>query len=899
MRGWPCTVLVNYCPLSLPSDATIHQYDVSFNPRVVDADGRRRALRALEPQLTARFAEGTPTSAWAYDGDKILYTLSRVNDDDPFDLLLESPRLMCSIKPVQRHTLGELYAINAAQAQGAAVGRARPMLHVLDIILKHHGATFAKAVGQSIFDPDADSRSHTLLGREPCDAEMWLGYRQTVVQTESGPMLQLDLAMSSMLAPMNVVQFVAVRLRQRDPTRLALYQAEAKVVARQLKGRRVKTTHNHRVWRVHGLSSLPADESLFDDERHPGQRISVAKYFERRYGIALALPHLPCLKVGRAKAPIEVPMELCELVGGQPQHELSAEQRQTMVGLACMPPHERYSNLLGVVERAADNPTCDAFGVGLRGPRGRLREVSARVLEPLQMCYRDQAGRHAAVSVDGRTGAWQMRDRGGGELRVVVPSSSVEHWAVVSFASASLLHDDVDAFIRHLARVAKLRGMTLAAPSEMVRLADATHGVEARLEKLHAAYLAKRGAPLSLLLCVLPERGAASYLYPAIKRWSHCSSGVATQCVRADRLCRASERSMSSSALFLSSLLLKINLKLGGANAFPPPGGVPLLHDAPTIVFGADVYHAPPGAERPSFAAVVSAVDRLVSSFYTTVAAQPARHEVIDDLDALTRRHLRHFYHKNGGVAPRRIVFYRDGVGISQFPMIREREVEAIRRACVAVGGDAYRPPIVFIVVQKRNHCRMFLPVRGGGEGPLQLNAAPGTVIDSDIVTPGAFDFYLCSHQSLKGTSKPTHYSVITDDLNLGPDELQRLTFDLCHVYARCTRTVSNPAPCYYAHLAANHAHFYMHGFREDRPGAKVEEDAEGALRTAARDDVGDEHLTNQQAVGGDGATRDRETQGASPNNAGSSAPRRATTSGDAAHFLPPMESVVKTLYYA
>ncbi len=78
-----------------------------------------------------------------------------------------------------------------------------------------------------------------------------------------------------------------------------------------------------------------------------------------------------------------------------------------------------------------------------------------------------------------------------------------------------------------------------------------------------------------------------------------------------------------------------------------------------------------------------------------------------------------------------------------------------------------------------------------------------------------AFDFYMCSHFGLKGTSCPTHYHVLQDDLGLSADELQRFTFDLCHLYARCTRLVSNPAPTYYAHLAAGHAHYYMSDFVE------------------------------------------------------------------------------------
>ena len=125
-------------------------------------------------------------------------------------------------------------------------------------------------------------------------------------------------------------------------------------------------------------------------------------------------------------------------------------------------------------------------------------------------------------------------------------------------------------------------------------------------------------------------------------------------------------------------------------------------------VFGADVYHAPPGSSRPSFAAVVSSMDRLLACYHTSVCAQPARLEIIEQMEALAAKHIRRFYEVNGGLAPRRIIVYRDGVGISQFPAIGATELRAIRRACRTVGGEAYRPTLTFIIVQKRNHCRLF-----------------------------------------------------------------------------------------------------------------------------------------------------------------------------------------------
>ena len=59
----------------------------------------------------------------------------------------------------------------------------------------------------------------------------------------------------------------------------------------------------------------------------------------------------------------------------------------------------------------------------------------------------------------------------------------------------------------------------------------------------------------------------------------------------------------------------------------------------------------------------------------------------------------------------------------------------------------------------------------------------------------------MCSHYGLKGTSKPTHYHVIVDDAGLQPDEIQRFTFDLCHMCAASTEHGRSPAPPHASHL--------------------------------------------------------------------------------------------------
>lgn len=56
-------------------------------------------------------------------------------------------------------------------------------------------------------------------------------------------------------------------------------------------------------------------------------------------------------------------------------------------------------------------------------------------------------------------------------------------------------------------------------------------------------------------------------------------------------------------------------------------------------------------------------------------------------------------------------------------------------------------------------------------------SALAGTVVDSKICHPHEFDFYLCSHGGLKGTSRPAHYHVIVDENGFSSDCIQLLTF--------------------------------------------------------------------------------------------------------------------------
>jgi eukaryotic translation initiation factor 2C len=141
---------------------------------------------------------------------------------------------------------------------------------------------------------------------------------------------------------------------------------------------------------------------------------------------------------------------------------------------------------------------------------------------------------------------------------------------------------------------------------------------------------------------------------------------------------------------------------------------------------------------------------------------------------------------------------------------VLQHEVGALRAAFAELEAD-YTPCLTFVVCGKRHHARFFAgstAAPGAGKRPPggaggATNPPPGTVVDTGVTHPRQFDFYLVAHAAGKGTARPTHYHVLLDENGLSADALQALTYRQCHLWARCTSSVSLVPAAYYAHLAA------------------------------------------------------------------------------------------------
>jgi eukaryotic translation initiation factor 2C len=113
--------------------------------------------------------------------------------------------------------------------------------------------------------------------------------------------------------------------------------------------------------------------------------------------------------------------------------------------------------------------------------------------------------------------------------------------------------------------------------------------------------------------------------------------------------------------------------------------------------------------------------------------------------------------------------------------------------------------------VQKRHHTRFF-PTGSQSTGEEKFRNVPvGTCVDRVITDPTFQNFYLQSHSSFRGVTRPTKYTIIYNENKLTNDEVQVLTFHLCHLFTRCNKSVSYPAPTYFAHRAADRAKGYLY----------------------------------------------------------------------------------------
>ncbi|RIA95249.1 Piwi domain-containing protein [Glomus cerebriforme] len=657
----------------------------------------------------------------------------------------------------------------------------------LDVLIRHKPSMNYATGGRSFF---TNQGSRALFG----GVEVWQGYYQSARPTPKKMMINIDLSATAFYESGSLVQMVVKILNKRAVDDLRRFQdRDRPKLEKALKNLKIYVTHrgenaSKRRLRITKLTSTPATHTKFEVN---GVQKDVATYFQETYNKRLQYPFLPCVVVRKETC---LPMEVCNVVEGQRyMRKLNEKQTADMIKFTCQPPSVRANKItqgLQILDYR-QNEYMQQFGLKVSN---EMAVVQARVLPAPKLQYHPTSRDASFVP---NNGSWNLRDK------KVATGATLGSWACVVFGSErDYPQQAVQKFLRELITTCQDTGMNIPNKTPPILHANPQGDIEKSLRQawVRAGNLAK--SQPQLILCILPNTGVP--LYAEIKRVSDTVIGVATQCIQGKHMFAAKKQ-------YCANVCLKINVKLGGMNSFIDPAQVPFITQRPTILMGADVTHPAPGEQntgRPSIAAVCASMDAKASRYAASIRVQTGKLEVIADLAEMVKELLKTFY-QTCGRKPERILFYRDGVSEGQFKIVLEEEIKAIKTACKSL-DEKYNPTITFVVVQKRHHTRFF-PM-GDRESDRTGNCQPGTVVESTITHPFEFDFYLQSHPGLQGTSRPTHYHVLLDQNGFNADSLQTLSYNLCYVFARCTRAVSLVPPVYYAHLVCSRARFHATG---------------------------------------------------------------------------------------
>nr|QNU10184.1 argonaute 9 [Arabidopsis halleri] len=741
---------------------------------------------------------------FAYDGEKTLFTVGALPSNKlDFSVVLEdipssrnnagndtndadrkrsrrpnqSKKFMVEISYAAKIPMQAI----ASALQGKETENLQDALRVLDIILRQSAARRGcLLVRQSFFHNDVKNFVPIGGGVSGCR-----GFHSSFRTTQGGLSLNIGTSTTMIVQPGPVVDFLLANQNKKDP-----YGVDWNKARRVLKNLRVQVTLSNREYKISGLSEHSCKDQRFtwrkpnDKGEFEEVEITVLNYYKERSIEVRYSGDFPCINVGKPKRPTYFPIEVCNLVSLQRYTKsLTNFQRAALVEKSRQKPPERMASLTKGLKDSNYNadPVLQDSGVSIIT---NFTQVEGRILPTPKV----KVGNGQDFTPN--NGRWNFL------MQKLVEPATVTRWAVVNFSARC----DTNALIRDLIRCGQSKGIDVEPPFKEVinenpqfRNAPATVRVENMFEQIKSKL---PGQPL-FLLCILSER-KNSDVYGPWKKKNLVDLGIVTQCIAPTRV----------NDQYLTNVLLKINAKVGGLNsllAIERSPAMPKVTQVPTIIVGMDVSHGSPGqSDVPSIAAVVSSRQwPLISKYKACVRTQSRKMEMIDNLfkpvsgkdEGMFRENSWNVYYSSEKRKPEHIIIFRDGVSESQFNQVLNIELDQMMQACKFL-DENWSPKFTVIVAQKNHHTKFFQSSRPD-------NVPPGTIIDSQICHPRNFDFYLCAHAGMIGTTRPTHYHVLYDEIGFATDDLQELVHSLSYVYQRSTTAISVVAPVCYAHLAA------------------------------------------------------------------------------------------------
>ncbi|RMZ98199.1 Eukaryotic translation initiation factor 2C 2 [Brachionus plicatilis] len=786
-EGQSIKLRTNHYGLNLKDSFTVYQYDVKVNRKsdptkeILSKRLMRKVFAVLQSQLPSEYE-----NKMVCNFSKNLYSLIRLpfETSESYKLKIEKSFFLITLTLINQVTVKKNFY--------------QPLdIQILNLIVTHNFNYSCINVNRSFFKEGNDTFN---LG---FGLDLWKGAYSSVRPSELGLTWNVDSANAAFLLSENLITLAKNHYgfdqnSDIDKLRDAILSDKKEGVigyrfVEAYKNREIKTKTGDFWKKFVGFGPDPVSHK-FEWMQPDGTKktVSVADYLSERYGIKLTYGNLPCVDLGRENY---LPMELCrtELKN---KRKLDCNETKAMISKTSVPAQNRMNYINKWIENSNINedPVLKEYKIDVDL---RMVEVDGRVLEPPDVQYETQT---IASKTIGKKGQWNH------ENLKFYQSIKIEKWIVLNFAF-KVKNNALDSFINKLIEIGEKHGIFMDKPLKIINQTEKMDDIKTR--RIIKQKLDEQ-KDIQLIVVIF---GDTANIYKMVKTQAELISGIVTQGVKDKNVNKTNDQT-------ISNILLKINCKVGGKNFVLSRENrhfgkyIQKLYDGPLMIFGADVTHpAPaPGQHSESIAAVVGSLDKeccyYAARLYAQISKKGRSYEMIHNMDEMFFDLLNAFAKQNGNRYPKRIVFYRDGVSEGQFSLVLRHEMNKMREACIKINPN-YKPGITFVVVQKRHNTRFF-PIKPQDQTGNSGNVPPGTVVDKHIVTKNMFDFFLCSHSGIQGTSRPCRYFLLHDDNQFSMNQLQILSHYLCHVYARCPRSVSYPAPAYYSHLAAFRGRDYI-----------------------------------------------------------------------------------------
>ncbi|CAF2600413.1 unnamed protein product [Rotaria sp. Silwood2] len=824
-------VMVNYFPIvEFPHSGLVYQYDIqikSKNSFKVLREHRRVLYQCWLNEYCKTYRQLNKYKI-VFDNHHIIFTIDQpfpnIDETEITEKIMAPNRFnrqeeyQISIKRVGNaidlsllHFLNEFY--DTENNSNVNVNDIRIIQQVLSIVLHENCSSNAAYIyNRSFFAQPIlkDKHGYWDLG---LGKALWRGFYSCLVFANGTHRLLMNLDMSHtiFMKEQSFIDFLCEVMlhstcgKNHYKYKQNVHKAEMKDVLKFLdQNINGNDYHGEIEFLLNHCKRESSSQQTFLWKRHGRSDVATVEYyFKENYGIPLKYPTLPTL-IMHNKA--FVPMELVDV---QPikVKKITDEQRALLCLKSSMIPSDYHQSIMEI--RQNSKQQCfekDSFVKAWNlNVDVNMLQVTARILPMPEIIYTDNF--HVNDESIRLSGVWSNT-----KTQFHRPTNFPSVWALINL-SVSLNRKSCEAFYEQLRMVAVDRGINCPEPVLYEEYNVQPDSISQMIVALKE--MMEKNNDCKFFIVILPENNnIRDQIYGDIKKLCELESGfgIVSQMIKL----KENESNNQWNYSRLNSILMKINTKLDGVNSIlhvPDVIKEFFLRGHRYMYVGVDLSHGAPSSGRKfSTVAVVASADDIPNRYFKEIyvqerlaeARRQSREYVVDMKQIMTS--LISQYEKCHGYPPLAIVIYRDGISNSEFDSVFEKELMAIREACVEL-SPIYQPYLTYIVVNKKHHTRLF-PTDSNG------NVKAGTVVDSHEVTnPTTYDFFLNSHHTEKGTSRPTHYHVLYDDNKLKPDQVEMLTYALCYTCARCTRSISIPAPVKYADLLAFHANLYIKSF--------------------------------------------------------------------------------------